>query len=191
MYDLLPDGTVFNKAVKLSITYDQGDVPKDSAEAGLRIHMVISGSWALLAGGGADTKNKVVWTKIDSFSKYGIKGTSATKIDGLIDTGLDAALPVDAGKPDAPDASVPVDALKPDMTADLKSQCGGQPQGFPCNDGNPCTKGDACDGKGACQGIAYLCKPTGQCENSSACDGKGGCTVVYKTKGATCDDKSN
>ena len=162
VYDLLPDGTSFKKAVKLSISYDQGDVPKGSAEAGLRLHKVISGSWALLPGGGADTKNRVAWTKINGFSKYGIKGTSSTKIDGLIDTGLDAALPVDAAKPDVPDAAVPVDAPKPDVPADLKTQCSGQPKGFTCNDGNPCTKGDACDGKGVCKGIAYLCKPASQ-----------------------------
>ena len=191
LYDLLPDGTSFNKAVKLSITYDQGDVPKGSAEAGLRIHKVTGGSWALLPGGGADSNYKVVWTKINGFSKYGIKGTSSTKVDGMTDTGLDAAVPVDATKPDAPDVAVPVDATKPDVTADLKTQCSGQTKGLSCHDPYTCTKGDAWDGKGGCVGTSYLCQPSGQCELSSSCNGKGGCTIVYKTKGVTCDDKKS
>ena len=160
LYDLLPDGTTFKKAVKLSIAYDQGNVPLDATEIDLRIHKVISGAWELVSGGGVDTKANVVWTKISGFSKYGIKGQSPATFDGTNELGVDAAVPVDAAKPDAP--------------GDLKSKCSGQPKGVLCDDGTPCTKGDACDGKGACKGIPYTCTPANQCETST-CIGKGGC----------------
>jgi len=100
VYDLLPDGTKFNKAVKLSISYDQGKVPPDSAESSLRIYKVISGNWTLVPTGGVDTKANVAWTSITGFSKYGINGPSPTKVDGMPDTGVDAAVPADATKPD-------------------------------------------------------------------------------------------
>ncbi len=177
VYDLLPDGTTFTKAVKLSISYDQDGVPKGTAETGLRIHKVVSGIWALISGGGADGAANVAWTRIDSFSKYGIMGPTPTAVDGMIDAGVDAAVPVDAPKPDG---------TKPDASGDLKSQCSGQPQGVSCNDGYPCTKGDVCDGKGACAGVPYVCNP-GSC--SGVCDGKGGCTSAFKPKGTACDDK--
>ena len=192
VYDLLPDGTKFAKVVKLSITYDQGKVPKGTTEASLRLHKVVGGAWALVSGGGVDTKGNVAWTKINSFSKYGVKGPSPTTVDGMIDTGVDASVPVDA-KPDAPDGPQPdapiTDAPTPDMSADFVFQCVGQPKGSPCNDGKACTKDDACDGKGACAGTSYFCKAAGQCETSRICDGKGGCLIAYKLKGAVCDDK--
>ena len=114
VYDLLPDGTTFNKGVKLSISYDQGDVPPSTAEMDLRIHKVVSGVWTLVPGGGVDTKANVVWTGLNGFSKYGISGPSTTAVDGMSDAGVDATVPVDASQPDAPDGPKP-DATKLDM----------------------------------------------------------------------------
>ena len=195
VYDLLPDGTTFNKAVKLSITYQQASVPPGVAEADLRIHKVVSGSWKLISGGDVDTKGHLVWANLEGFSKYGVKGPKPAAVDGLIDMGADAGVdltvPVDAAQPDVADGPLP-DKGQPDVAdgpqADLKSPCSGQPSGAPCNDGNPCTKGDACDGTGTCKGTPYVCK-SGQCETSSACNGQGGCMVAYKLSGASCDDK--
>jgi len=212
VYDLLPDGTTFKKPVKLSVNYEQADLPLGVVETDLRIFKVVGSSWKALSGGGVDSKANVAWTKINGFSKYGIKGPSPTTVDSMTDTSVDAAVPQDATKPDAPVADGPnsdlpkpdapkpdapkpdapkPDAPKPDASSDFLVQCVGQPKGSPCNDANPCTKGDACDGAGACKGTSYVCKPAFQCETSRICDGKGGCIIAYKTSGATCDDKNS
>ena len=124
VYDLLPDGTTFNKPVKLSISYAQGDVPPTTAEMDLRIHKVVSGAWALVPGGGLDTAANVAWTQINGFSKYGIKGPSPTTQDSKTDISVDAAVPPDLPKPDLPkppdmpnppDLPLPLDASKPDL----------------------------------------------------------------------------
>lgn len=101
VYDLLPNGTAFKKPVKLSIAYDQADVPTGATEAGLRIYKVISGGWKVVSGGDVDTKVNVAWVSINSFSKYGVKGKPGTPVDASVD----AAVPVDGPKPDAPDSS--------------------------------------------------------------------------------------
>ena len=191
VYDLLPDGTKFAKAVKLSIVYEQARVPSGVNEADLRIHKVESGAWKELKGG-VDAKAHVAWAQLNGFSKYGIKGPKPASVDG----GADSTALVDAGNPDAPeldqtapDATGPDANVKPDMSTDFLTQCVGQPKGSTCDDGNHCTKGDVCDGTGGCQGTPYICKPAFQCETSRICDGKGGCLIAYKLKGAICDDK--
>ena len=113
IYDLLPDGTTFKKAAKLSITYDQGNVPSGAAETELRIHKVVSGAWALVPGGGVDTKANVAWTELNGFSKYGINGPSPTTVDGKTDTNVDAGVPVDMAMADMPDSPLPPDMPKP------------------------------------------------------------------------------
>ena len=120
VYDLLPDGTTFNKAVKLSITYDQASVPSGMTEAALRLHKEVSGGWAVVVGGGLDAKAHVAWAMLSGFSKYGVKGPSPATVDGLVDAGVDAAVPVDAAKPDVSDGPQldvpkPVDLPKPDL----------------------------------------------------------------------------
>ena len=117
VYDLLPDGLTFQKKVKLSIAYDKDKVPKGVAEAGLRIHKVAGGAWQT-RGGSVDTKTAVAWTQVTSFSIYGVKGPSTTKPD----SGVDASVPKDVHKPDAPEADMmksdapktKPDLLKPD-----------------------------------------------------------------------------
>ena len=113
VYDLLPDGTSFNKAVKLSITYEQASVPSGLAEGDLRIHKVVSGSWKLISGGGVEAKANVAWANLKGFSKYGVAGPTPATVDGMVDAGVDTAVPVDGAKPD-----VPKDGAKPDAPKD-------------------------------------------------------------------------
>ncbi len=179
VYDLLPDGATFAKAVKLSIAYEQARVPSGVKEAELRIHKVVNSAWKLVKGG-VDDKTHVAWAQLDGFSKYGVKGPKPASVDG----GADTVVPVDA----APDKAK-ADLAKPDLGKpdQAKTQCGGQPMGTACDDGNPCTSGDACDGKGACAGVLYSCA-VDQCQSSSVCDGKGGCSISFKVKGVACND---
>ena len=117
VYDLLPDGAVFKKAVKLSIAYDSSKVPAGATEAALRIHRVASGAWKPVGGGGVDTAAAVVWDHIDGFSTYGIKGRSPTGPDGTADVAIDAAVPKDGALSDGTQSDAPTkqDATKPDM----------------------------------------------------------------------------
>jgi len=184
VYDLLPDGTKFNKPVKLSITYDQKKVPQGTSETVLRVHKVAGSGWQLLTAGGVDAWKNVAWADLNGFSKYGVKGPTPTTMDGGADAGADAAVPDSA----APDKAIP-DAAQPDAYVDLKPFCSGQPKGVACDDGKLCTSGDVCDGKGTCAGKAFACTAT-QCQLTSACDGKGGCATTSKAMGATCDDKN-
>lgn len=214
VYELLPDGLTFKKLVKLSIVYDPAKAPQSTSEAVLRIHKEVAGGWRLVTGG-VDTSGHVVWAGLLGFSTYGVKGPSASSLDGGADASPDAAgtdlTPLDVAVSDlvapeaaAPDAASPdsavADAAAPDSAPDVWTPdqsvpdlklppCAGKPVGAPCNDGKPCTKGDMCDGKGACQGMAYSCMP-GLCQATSACDGKGGCLVANRPHGAACDDKN-
>ena len=116
VFDLLPDGIVFNKPVKLSISYEQSKVPPATAEGSLRILKVVVGAWKSVNGGGVDTKAAVAWAHIDGFSKYGIKGRSPVTPDGIADMAADAAAPPDSSLVDAPQADAPTpDAPQPDV----------------------------------------------------------------------------
>lgn len=164
VYDLLPDGTTFSKAARLSIFYDDADALQP--ESALRIHKLVDGAWVARPEGGVDTAADYAWATIDGFSNYGVKGASSS----------------DGGAGDGAQ-----DAAPPDASTDLTGPCSGRPAGSPCDDGNPCTSADSCDGKGACAGAAYSCT-SDQCQSSSVCDGKGGCTISFKIKGSACDD---
>ena len=218
VYDLLPDGTTFNKTVKLSITYDQASVPPGMAEADLRIHKVVSGSWKLISGGGANANANMAWAGIKGFSKYGVKGPKPAAVDGMADTSVDAAVPVDTALPDMPvdapksdlsksDAPIP-DAPKPDLPQpDLPlpdmpvPPDAPLPPDLPLPDQSQPDVGQPDmskpDMKLQCSGqpSGAPCDDGNPCTKGDACDGKGACTgtpyscTPSSCQTSTCDGK--
>jgi len=75
VFDIGPDGLVFNIPVELSITYGPGLIG-GLAEDDLRIHKASGTDWMPLLGS-ADSVNKVVSASIDSLSIFGLKTIAA------------------------------------------------------------------------------------------------------------------
>lgn len=118
VYELLPDGLVFARPVKLIIAYKGSNVPKGTPETGLGIHKVVSNSWQKLAGG-VDTYHWTAWAAINGFSKYGIKGPAPLSVDGKQppkDAAVDSSKDLTAPDLSVPDLSVP-DLPVPDLLA--------------------------------------------------------------------------
>ena len=142
VYDLLPEGTVFKKPVKLTIAYLGSKVPKGTPEAELRIHKVISNSWHRLPGG-VDRNRWTAWANLMGFSKYGVKG------------------PKPLAQPDAP---------KPQDAADMGTP-GTPDKGAADAPGSTCGNGKV-DGKEACDGAdlgGKTCNTEGFAAGTLAC----------------------
>lgn len=75
VFDIGPDGLVFNIPAELSITYGAGLIG-GLAEDDLRIHKVNGTDWTPLLGS-ADSANRIVSTSIDSLSIFGLKTIAA------------------------------------------------------------------------------------------------------------------
>jgi hypothetical protein len=69
---------------------------------------------------------------------------------------------------------------------ELTSECAGELDGVPCNDGNPCTVSDACS-NGKCAGAPKSCPGKDAC-NVGACDPTGACIVRPAIDGTACTD---
>lgn len=105
VYDLLPEGVVFKKPVKLTIAFKGPQVPKGVSMAALRIHKVVSKAWQAQPGG-VDLYGWTAWTELKGFSKYGVKGPKPLSVD------TDMAIPSDGPVSDTPKP----DAHKPSTT---------------------------------------------------------------------------
>ena len=71
LYSFEPDGTKFKRLVKLSIQYNQDDLPPGINESDLKIGKLIEGSWHPI-NGTVDTDNNIVSTFIWSFTRFGM-----------------------------------------------------------------------------------------------------------------------
>ncbi len=78
VYEFGPNGTQFQKPVKLSIRYDPSQLPAGTKESNLRIVLAERPfrftSWLTVANSTVDTGAKTVTASVSSFSTYGITG---------------------------------------------------------------------------------------------------------------------
>lgn len=113
-FELLPAGAVFQKAVTLSIAYQEADLPKGSLAAGLTMNVVAGGDWWPVKGGGVKPEAKLVWAKIKGTGTYGVMANASSGLDGGVTT--DGATVADGGPADAPDGPAPGDGGAADVS---------------------------------------------------------------------------
>ena len=79
VFDFGPDGAAFLEPVTLTITYDEGLVPSEGDESGLRIHKLVDGVWSQVEGSVADPAANAVSAPLNGFSVYAVLATSVPR----------------------------------------------------------------------------------------------------------------
>lgn len=70
VYDLAPQGAIFNPPLKLTLTYDPKELPEGLSENDVYIACYEAGNWEMLRYKQVDTENHRIATRIDHFARY-------------------------------------------------------------------------------------------------------------------------
>ncbi len=75
VYEFGPDGTQFNKAVTIAISYDESTLTGGTTEDMLELATFVNGGWTSLADSTVDIVNNTVSATTDHFSVFGLIST--------------------------------------------------------------------------------------------------------------------
>ncbi|MBI5192800.1 MAG: hypothetical protein HZA08_05095 [Nitrospirae bacterium] len=71
-YEVNPDGTIFNKPVTISITYDEASLPSGVSESGIKLGTVTNNKWEVITDSIVNTASNTISGSITHLSTYGI-----------------------------------------------------------------------------------------------------------------------
>jgi hypothetical protein len=72
VYDLAPQGAIFNPPIKLTLTYDPKELPEGLSENDVYIACYEDGKWEMLRYKQVDTESHRIATRVDHFAKYAV-----------------------------------------------------------------------------------------------------------------------